>query len=124
MILTNHPAERARFVHEGAGRFRLEGEVAFGTVMHLLHESRHQFEHEQRVRLDFAGVERINSAGLALVIEWMREAQRDGWTLEINNPPQELLAVARICDVEDILQSVLVSSPRTPGLFGGEDPAD
>ena len=122
MILTNYPAERAGFVHEGAGRFRLEGEVGFGTVMHLLHESRHQFEHEQHVRLDFAGVERINSAGLALVIEWMREAQRDGWTLEIDNPPQELLAVARICDVEDILRSVLGPTSRTPSLFGDADP--
>lgn len=124
MILTNHPAERARFVNEGAGRFRLEGEVGFGTVMYLLHESHHQFEHEQRVRLDLASVERINSAGLALVIEWMREAQRDGWTLEINNPPKELLAVARICDVEDILQSVLgAASSQTPSLFESEDSA-
>lgn len=123
MILAGHPAERVSLINEGAGRFRLEGDVGFGTVMHLLHESRHQFEHEERVRLDFGGVERINSAGLALVIEWMREARQGGWTLELVNPPEGLLAVARICDVEDLLQSVLAQSARTPGLFeaGGSD---
>ena len=117
MILTSHPGERVSLVNEGAGRFRLEGDVGFGTVMHLLHDSRHQFEHEERVRLDFGGVERINSAGLALVIEWMREARQGGWTIELINPPEELLAVARICDVEELLQSVLAQPARTPGLF-------
>lgn len=121
MILTNHPAQRARFVNEGAGRFRLEGEVGFGTVMHLLHESHSLFEPEKRVRLDLAGVERINSAGLALVIEWMREAHRGGWTLEISNEPEELLAVARICDVEHLLQDVLTQPSHTPSLFATGD---
>lgn len=108
MILTNNPAERARLSGEGAGRFQLEGEVGFGTVMHLLNESRALFEHEERVRLDFSGVERINSAGLALVIEWLRESRHESRTLEINNPPEELLAMARICDVEDLLRPVSV----------------
>ncbi len=107
MMATDRPANRARFVNEGAGRFRLEGEVGFGTVMDLLHESHTLFEHEERVHLDFSGVERINSAGLALTIEWMREARHTSRTLQINNPPAELLAMARICDVEDLLQSVL-----------------
>lgn len=117
MILTSHPHERVQFHNEGAGRFRLEGDVGFGTVMHLLHESRHLFENELRVRLDFGGVERINSAGLALVIEWMREARHGGWALELINPPEELHAVARICDVEDLLESVMAQPAPTPGLF-------
>ena len=124
MILTGHPADRAHFHNEGAGRFRLEGEVGFGTVMHLLHESHGLFEHEKRVRLDLSGVERINSAGLALVIEWMREAHHGGWTLEISNPPEELLAVARICDVEHLLQDVLTQPSQTPSLFAAGDSAD
>lgn len=95
---------------EGAGRFQLEGEVGFGTVMHLLIESRALFEGEERVRLDFSGVERINSAGLALVIEWLRVAQHESKKLEISNPPAELLAMARICDVENLLQPVLAHS--------------
>ena len=107
MILVERPQERVRLVGEGAGRFRVEGEVVFGTVMHLLKESRELFKGEERVRLDLAGVERINSAGLALVIEWLREAHHDARTVEISNPPEGLLAMARICEAEDLLQPVL-----------------
>ncbi|MGA7965019.1 MAG: STAS domain-containing protein [Gammaproteobacteria bacterium] len=114
MILTNHSSERARLSSEGAGRFRLEGEVNFDTVMHLLHASHDLFEVEERVRLDFSGVERINSAGLALVIEWLREVRRESRTLEISNPPEGLMAMARICDVEDLIQKLL-SPVRSTG---------
>lgn len=122
MILTNHPAERARLSGEGAGRFRLEGEVGFGTAMHLLHESRALFEHEERVRLDFSGVERINSAGLALVIEWLREARHESRTLEISNPPAGLMAMARICDVEGLIQSILARQHVGPARQAPDSP--
>ncbi|MGA7964442.1 MAG: STAS domain-containing protein [Gammaproteobacteria bacterium] len=108
----NRPSSRVRLSSEGAGRFRLEGEVDFDTAMHLLHESRAMFKHEERVYLDFSGVDRINSAGLALVIEWLREARRESRTLEICNPPEGLMAMARICDVEDLIQTLLAQSDR------------
>ncbi len=108
--LGHHDSLHARLVGEGAGRYRLEGEVSFATVMHLLHESRPKFEHEPRIRLDFSGVESIDSAGLALVIEWMREAKQQQHNLEIRNPPQRLLALARISDVERLLQPIMAGS--------------
>jgi len=102
--------QRARLVAEGAGRFRLEGEVGFVTVMRLLEESRRLFADEERIRLDLSGVERINSAGLALVIEWIREARREGREIAVSKPPQALMAIARICEVEDILAPALAGS--------------
>jgi len=105
-----NPEQRARLVSEGAGRFRLEGEVGFMTVMQLLEESRRLFAGEGRVRLDLSGVDRINSAGLSLVIEWLREAQRDGREIRISKPPSALMAIARICEVEDILSPAIVGA--------------
>jgi len=107
--LGHHDSAYARLVGEGAGRYRLEGEVSFATVMHLLHESRSGFEHEPHIRLDFSGVESIDSAGLALVIEWIREAKQHGSSLELHNAPQRLLALARISDVERLLQPLMVA---------------
>lgn len=107
--LGHHDSHTARLVGEGAGRYRLEGDVSFATVMHLLHESRSMFEHEPNIRLDFSGVESIDSAGLALVIEWMREANQGERKLEIRNPPQRLIALARISDVERLLQPVMAA---------------
>lgn len=102
-----NPEQRARLVPEGAGRFRVEGEVGFMTVMKLLEDSYQLFADEERVRLDLGGVTRINSAGLALLIEWLREVRRPGHELVVSNPPDVLLAMARICEVEDILASAL-----------------
>jgi len=80
----------------------------------LLHESRPSFEYEPNIRLDFSGVESIDSAGLALVIEWIREARRHGHSLEIHNAPQRLIALARISDVERLLKPLFTdgSSPE------------
>lgn len=115
----HHDSLHARLVGEGAGRYRLEGEVGFATVMHLLHESRASFEHEPNIRLDFSGVETIDSAGLALVIEWIREAKHQGHSLEIRNPPQRLLALARISDVERLLEPIM-AAPADAGMTATE----
>ena len=78
--------------------------------MHLLQEGRVLFKHEERVRLDFSGVEKIDSSGLALIIEWMKDARRDSHLLEISNLPFELLAMARICGANEVIESVLQHS--------------
>lgn len=105
--MIHKPSLNARIMSEGAGRFRIEGEVDFKSVMQLLHQSRALFRHEERVRLDLSGVERINSAGLALLIEWIKEARRGSWLLELSNLPEELMAMARICDVEGLIRTVI-----------------
>lgn len=110
-INSGHHGDGARLLGEGAGRFRLVGDVVFPTVMQLLHESRSVFEHEQHLRLDLSGVEQIDSSGLALLIEWLREARRGNRSLEIHHPPGRLLALARIGDVDRLLGSVLIDSP-------------
>lgn len=115
MIHLAHHEAHAQLRGEGAGRFRLEGDVSFSTVMHLLHESRSKFEHEPNIRLDLSGVEHIDSAGLALVIEWMREARQREQALEIKSAPERLVALARICDVIRLLQPVLGGEGDTPG---------
>lgn len=75
--------------------------------MDLLHQARRWFAREEKIHLDFSGVIRINSAGLALLIEWIKEARRGSRLLEISNPPGDLLAMARICDVEGLIRTVL-----------------
>lgn len=106
MIINRSPAN-AHIASEGAGRFRIEGDIGFYSVMHLLQEGRELFKHEERVRLDFSGVEKINSSGLALIIEWMKDASRESRALEISNLPFEFLAMTHICNVDDLIESVL-----------------
>jgi phospholipid transport system transporter-binding protein len=98
---------KANLLAESGCRFRIEGEVVFFTVMKLLEESRELFADCKRIELDLAGVTRINTAGLGLVIEWLRWARHEGRVFSISHPPAALLSLARICEAEDIIAPVL-----------------
>jgi phospholipid transport system transporter-binding protein len=56
------------------------------------------------VTLDLAGVEQVDSAGLALLIAWKAQAQSAGVGLQYTSIPPRLLAIARISDAEALLQ--------------------
>lgn len=101
---------QARIVDRGAGRFTIEGEVVFGTVMSLLVESRAQFAEQQSIEVDLQGVTRINTAGLALVVEWLRWARQERRNLTLVNPPPTLTALARICEADNIIASALANA--------------
>jgi len=106
MIL--HPSARARLTPAGGkGRFRLSGTVGFGTAMPLLEKSRELFGDVPDIAVDFADVERFNSAGVALLIEWLRWARRGKRGLVFEHLPAEALAMARICEVEPLLAPAL-----------------
>ncbi|MGH8426537.1 MAG: STAS domain-containing protein [Gammaproteobacteria bacterium] len=100
----------ARLIPEGEGHFQIEGEVVFATVMKLLEESRELFTDCEHIALDFAGVTRINTAGLGLVIEWLRWARHEGRALSISHPPAALLSLARICEAEGIIAPALAAA--------------
>ncbi len=53
--------------------------------------------------LDLGGVARVDSAGLACVLAVMAAARRNGGSLRVVHPPEDLLALARVCEVESLL---------------------
>jgi len=87
----------------GNGRFRVSGVLDAGTTPALLSESRERFAAEKTIDVDFAPVTESDSAGLALLIEWMRIARRQGQKLRFSNVPPQVAALARISEVEDLL---------------------
>jgi len=88
----------------GVGQLQLSGDLTFATVSALLEESRGVFAAaSDDLRIDLAGVGRADSAGLALLIEWLREARRVGRTLEFHAVPAQMLAIAEASGLADIL---------------------
>lgn len=53
--------------------------------------------------LDLAAVTYSSSVGIALVLGWMRAAQRAGRTLAIKNIPSDMLALAKVGGLEELL---------------------
>ncbi len=93
----------AQLVSVGEGRFRVTGDLGFETVKALLASSREQFASAGQIEVDLAGVTHGDSAGLALLIEWLRFAQRSGKSIRYTGIPEQLRALARISEVDELL---------------------
>ncbi|NIR58420.1 MAG: STAS domain-containing protein [Gammaproteobacteria bacterium] len=86
------------------GRFRLRGALSFASVPGLLAQRERLFESAPGfVEIDLSGVSRSDSAGLALLVDWMREAQRRTVDIRYLNMPQQMLAIARVSSLDGIL---------------------
>ncbi|HVC28209.1 MAG TPA: STAS domain-containing protein [Gammaproteobacteria bacterium] len=95
--------DQVKFEDIGAGRFRIEGRLDFDTVVQALDTSQHLFAELHAIQLDLSGVSAIDSAGLALLIEWIGRAKRSNCHLSFRNVPAQAMAIARISDVEKLL---------------------
>ena len=95
--------DRARLESLGAGRFRVSGVLDASTAREMLEQSEARFEQFASLDIDLGGVGESDSAGLALLIEWLRLARQ--WKKEIHfaNVPAQIEALARISEVEDLI---------------------
>lgn len=91
---------------------RLEGALDFATVPAILAESEKyaaRGDLPARLTIDFAAVAGVDSSAVALLLEWRRRAAALGKTLEFVNLPPNLLALAELYGVRDLIQ------PQPPG---------
>ena len=93
-----------RIGRAGEDRFQVKGDMIFSTVRELLAESKPLFQNIRDLELDLSGVNRTDSAGLALLLEWIREAEMKGGELAIKGVPESLLAIARLSHVDEMLR--------------------
>jgi phospholipid transport system transporter-binding protein len=93
----------AGFTERGSGDWLLEGELDFFTVPDVLARARSCKSGDDAIRVDLKGVTRADSAGLALLLEWLRRSERAGCSISFVNVPEQLMSIARICGLEGIL---------------------
>jgi len=93
-------------------RIALAGPVTLANVAEVLAEGRRHLDEGRRrqdegVRvIDLAGVTEMDSALLALLLAWLRDAQQRGRALEIANPPESLRTIARLYGVDELLSGI------------------
>lgn len=85
------------------GRLTLSGELDFTSVTRLNGEALKLLGSAQAVRIDLQGIVRSDSAGLALLIEWMRVARRLDKPIQFLNIPAQMLAIARVSGLDEVL---------------------
>jgi phospholipid transport system transporter-binding protein len=86
---------------------RLEGELAFETLPAVLVQSAEyaaRTDLPERLTIDFSGITGVDSSAVALLLEWRRLAAKRGKTLVFENLPANLLALAQLYGVADLIQ--------------------
>lgn len=79
----------------------VSGALTFETVPALYKESGVWFEGTGDLTLDLAQVTNTDSAGLALLVEWLRRAQDAKRSLRFINVPAQVLSLMRINNLQD-----------------------
>ena len=81
----------------------MTGPLDIATVTALLPLGSAAIGQGQASVIDLAGVTSSDSAGLALLIEWLSVARAAKRTLRYENLPSQLLQLARLSEVEELL---------------------
>ena len=87
----------------GDGRFVLTGEMTFETAERILRASEEPFEEHTRIEVDLSGIEKADSAGLALLLEWITWANHTVRVIRFTEMPERVLAIARTTEVDGLL---------------------
>jgi len=85
------------------GSFALKGTLSFKTVTALRNQGIDLFNASEALVIDLADIKRSDSAGVALLIEWMRFAQSQGKSISYLNTPSQMLAIVRASSLDSIL---------------------
>jgi len=81
----------------------IEGPVTFDTVPDLVSAPGECFR-QGVVVVDFAGVTEVDSAAVALALEWVRQAERASVALRLVNVPASIRNLAKLYGVSDLLE--------------------
>jgi phospholipid transport system transporter-binding protein len=84
---------------------RVSGALTFDTVPGLYHGSTGWFAGHGELVIDLAEVTRADSAGLALLIEWLRRARTAGCRLRFTGIPAQVQTLVRVNGLQDALLS-------------------
>lgn len=82
---------------------RIGGELTFSTVTDISAQARRLFEPMTLWNIDFTDVTRSDSAGLVLLIDWMRTAKQASKAITFYNIPQQILAIANASGLDALL---------------------
>jgi phospholipid transport system transporter-binding protein len=81
----------------------LSGDLVIETVPSLLEQANSLFSKHRQIIIDFEDVPRVDSAGLALLLEWVEWAGSSGTGIQFRNLPEALIRIARLSNVEKLL---------------------
>ena len=86
------------------GKFALSGRMSFDTAGEILFDSEEMFEEHTRIEVDLSGVSHTDSAGLALLLEWITWANHTVREIRFVDTPEMIDAIAKTTEVDHLLK--------------------
>ena len=86
---------------------KLEGPLSFDSLPRVLAESdlyEARDDLPERLTIDFSGITDVDSSAVALLLEWRRRSIARGKTLAFVNLPANLVALAELYGVAELIQ--------------------
>ena len=89
-------------IRDAGDRIEVSGSLTLGKAREML-EAGSALITRPDTLFDLSGVEEVDSSGLTVVFGWVRAARSQGKTARICNPPQNLLSLASLYGVTELL---------------------
>ena len=97
---TAAPAPTIKF---DGGVCRIAGVLDFTTASVALESVQELIESNPKLEVNLSGVTQSNSAGLALMIEWLSVARRENHVVTFSDIPDGLQQLADVCEVDGLI---------------------
>lgn len=95
-----------RFEQDSPEVFRIVGELNMSSVPQLLADMASLFNDNGQTRvIDLSDVSRSDSAGLALLLEWLRLARERDIQLSFRNLPEQMQAIIQVSGLQQLISS-------------------
>jgi phospholipid transport system transporter-binding protein len=102
----NRASATVDIVEASSNRFEVKGALTFATARRAREAGLRVLQgssSREALIVDCAGVGEADSAGLAVLLDWLATAAKQGRGIQFVHLPPGILAAAKISDVESIL---------------------
>lgn len=90
---------KAAIIADEKGQLIVSGELNFATIVGLWNQSLPLFTNRSQIDIDLSQVTLSNSAGVALLVEWMKYAKRTNKPITFHGIPTQLQSIAVVAGV-------------------------
>jgi ABC-type transporter Mla MlaB component len=91
------------FVAVSAGVYRVQAPLTFASVASLRQDGVKLIQSTQNLTFELQAVPAVDSAGLALLVDWLAAAKSHSCALRYVGPSETLISLARLSDVEKLI---------------------
>jgi len=85
------------------GQYNLSGELSFQSVPILSDRIHGMIDDSVELIINLANVTHTDSAGVAMLIDWVHSARQQGKVIHFLNIPAQMRAIAQVSGVDEVL---------------------